>query len=116
MKIALAARDYAAIYVMVHAGLRVEEAAALTVDDLCFARGAWEVRVAKGRGNKDRIAPMGPRLSRSLRRYLKARDALVPTDTGTPPFIFFPRRRAPASPRAPYGAGSTGGSGRRPRQ
>jgi integrase len=69
MKIALAARDHAAIYAMVYAGLRIEEAAALTVDDLSFARGAWEVRVAKGTGNKERIVPMGPRLRRSLRRY-----------------------------------------------
>ncbi len=89
MKIALAARDHAAIYAMVYAGLRIEEAAALTVDDLAFARGAWEVRVAKGKGNKERIVPMGPRLRRSLRRYLKARDALVLANTGSPlPHLF----------------------------
>ncbi len=34
--------------------------------------------MAKGKGNKERLVPMGPRLRRSLRRYLKARDALTP--------------------------------------
>jgi hypothetical protein len=49
---------------------------ALTVEDLSFTRGAEEVRVAWGKGNRERLVPMGPRLRRSLRRYLKARDAL----------------------------------------
>jgi site-specific recombinase XerD len=38
---------------------------ALTVDDLSFARGAEEVRVARGKGNKERLVAMGPRLRRS---------------------------------------------------
>ncbi len=64
---------------MIYAGLRIEEATALMVDDLSFARGAEEIRVAKGKGNKERLVPMGPRLRRSLRRYLRQRDALNPT-------------------------------------
>ncbi len=78
IKGALAARDHAAFSTMIYAGLRIEETTALTVEDLSFARGAEEVRVAKGKGNKERLVPMGPRLRRSLRRYLKARDALTP--------------------------------------
>ena len=74
---AIAARDHAAFSTMIYAGLRIEEATALTVDDLSFTRGAEEVRVAKGKGNKERLVPMGPRLRRSLRRYLRQRDALV---------------------------------------
>lgn len=49
---AIAARDHAAFSTMIYAGLRIEEATALTVDDLSFARGAEEVRVAKGKGKK----------------------------------------------------------------
>jgi integrase/recombinase XerD len=79
---ALAARDHAAFSAMIYAGLRIEETTALTVDDLTFARGAEELRVARGKGNKERLVPMGPRLRRSLRRYLKARDALVPAGEG----------------------------------
>jgi site-specific recombinase XerD len=62
---------------------------ALTFDDLSFARGAEEVRVAKGKGNKERLVPMGPRLRRSLRRYLSARDMLLPADVEAPlPYLF----------------------------
>ena len=79
---ALALRDHAAFSVMVYAGLRIEEAASLRAEDLSFARGAEEVRVARGKGNKERIVPMNPRLKRSLRRYLKARESLVDPDRG----------------------------------
>ena len=86
---ALAARDHAAFSTMIYAGLRIEETTALTVDDLSFARGAEEVRVARGKGNKERVVPMGPRLRRSLRRYLRQRGALVPTEVGSPlPHLF----------------------------
>lgn len=74
---ALAARDHAALSVMIYAGLRIEEATALTVDDLTLARGEEEIRVARGKGNKERIVPMSPKLKRSLKRYLKVRDRLL---------------------------------------
>jgi integrase/recombinase XerD len=74
---ALAARDHAAISAMVYAGLRIEETTALTLGDLSFARGEEEVRVARGKGNKERVVPMSPKLGRSLKRYLKVRDELV---------------------------------------
>lgn len=73
---ALAARDHAAFSAMIYGGLRIEEATALTVGDLSFPRGAEDVRVARGKGDKERVVPMGPRLKRSLRKYLKARAAL----------------------------------------
>jgi integrase/recombinase XerD len=79
---ALAARDHAAFSTMIYAGLRIEETTALTVDDLSLARGAEEVRVARGKGNKERLVPMGPTLRRSLRRYLRVRDALIPAGAG----------------------------------
>src|SRR5215217_1657435 len=74
---ALAARDHAAFSAMIYAGLRIEETTALTLEDLSFARGEEEVRVAKGKGNKERVVPMSPKLRRSLKRYLKVRDELV---------------------------------------
>ncbi|QIN81119.1 tyrosine-type recombinase/integrase (plasmid) [Rubrobacter marinus] len=85
---ALALRDHAAFSVMVYAGLRIEEAASLRVEDLSFSRGAEEVRVARGKGNKERIVPMNPRLRRSLRRYLKARSALLGLVAGDPGDLF----------------------------
>ncbi len=74
---------------MIYAGLRIEETTALTVEDLSFARGDEEVRVARGKGNKERLVPMGPRLRRSLRRYLKARSTLTVADADSPlPHLF----------------------------
>src|SRR5215207_7987058 len=72
----LAARDHAEFCAMVYAGLRIEETA-LTLEDLSFVRGEEEVRVASGKGNKERVVPMSPKLGRSLKRYLKVRDELV---------------------------------------
>jgi integrase/recombinase XerD len=82
---ALAARDHAAFSAMIYAGLRIEETTALTVEDVSFSRGEEEVRVARGKGNKERVVPMSPKLRRSLRRYLKVRDDLVPTGQMLPP-------------------------------
>jgi integrase/recombinase XerD len=74
---ALAARDHAAFSAMIYAGLRIEETTALTLEDVSFVRGEEEVRVARGKGNKERVVPMSPKLGRSLKRYLKVRDGLV---------------------------------------
>ncbi len=71
---ALAARDHAAFSAMVYAGLRIEETTALLTGDVSFDRGEEEVRVAKGKGNKERVVPMSPKLKKSLRRYLKVRE------------------------------------------
>jgi site-specific recombinase XerD len=81
---AIAARDHAAFSTMNYADLRIEEVTALTVDDLSLARGAEEVRVAKEKGNKERLVALGPRLRRSLRRYLRQRDVLMPADVKAP--------------------------------
>src|SRR5215216_7796840 len=74
----LAARDHAAFSAMIYAGLRIEETTALTLEDLSFARGEEEVRVAKGKGNKERVVPMSPKPRRSLKRYVKVRNDIVP--------------------------------------
>jgi site-specific recombinase XerD len=82
---ALTARDHAAFSAMVYAGLRIEETTALTLGDLSFVRGEEEVRVARGKGNKERVVPMSPKLGRSLKRYLKVRDELVvPAEVSLP--------------------------------
>jgi site-specific recombinase XerD len=85
LAVALAARDYAAFSAMVYAGLRIEETTALLVEDLSFGRGEEEVRVARGKGNKERVVPMGLKLKRSLRRYLAEREALLSPEGGPLP-------------------------------
>ncbi len=81
---ALAARDHAAFSAMVYAGLRIEETTALTVEELSFSRGEEEVRVARGKGNKERRVPMSPKLRKSMRRYLRLRDELLPNGSSSP--------------------------------
>jgi site-specific recombinase XerD len=83
--VALAARDHAAFSTMIYAGLRIEETTALLVEDLSFGRGEEEVRVARGKGNKERVVPMGPKLKRSLRRYLAERETLLSPEGAPPP-------------------------------
>ena len=88
---ALAARDHAAFSVMIYAGLRIEETTALGTGEVFFSRGEEEIRVAKGKGNKERVIPMSPKVKRSLRRYLKLREDLVAAgDPGEapPPHLF----------------------------
>ena len=87
---ALAARDHAAFSVMMYAGLRIEETTSLTVEDLSFSRGEEKIRVARGKGNKERLVPVSPKLKRSLRRYLKVREELSPAGAGKspPPHLF----------------------------
>jgi integrase/recombinase XerD len=85
---ALAARDHAAFSAMIYAGLRIEETTALILEDLSFSRGEEQVRVAKGKGNKERMVPMSPKLKRSLKRYLKVRDDTVPAGKTSPPHLF----------------------------
>ena len=96
-KAALAARDHAAFSAMIYAGLRIEETTALLTGDFSFGRGEEEVRVAKGKGNKERVVPMSPKLKRSLRRYLKVREDLVATGEpgeAPPPHLFLNEKGA----------------------
>lgn len=85
---ALAARDYAAFSIMMYAGLRIEETTSLTLEDLSLDRGKEEIRVARGKGNKERVVPMSPKLKRSLRRYLKVRDQLLSPASDPFPHLF----------------------------
>jgi site-specific recombinase XerD len=77
---ALAARDHAAFSVMIYAALRIEETTALTVEDLSLVRGEEEIRVARGKGNKERVVPMNPKLKRSLKRHLGVRGHLISSE------------------------------------
>jgi len=76
-KRALAARDHAAFSAMTYTGLSIEEPTALSVADLDFSRGEEQIRVARGKGNKERRVPMSPKLKKSLRRYLRMRKELI---------------------------------------
>lgn len=66
-------RDRALLEVFYSAGLRLAEATALGVHDLDLAGGF--VRVARGKGGRGRVAPLGASAVAALRAYLETRRA-----------------------------------------
>jgi integrase/recombinase XerC/integrase/recombinase XerD len=82
----LEVRDRAMLELAYACGLRAEEIRGLRVDDVDFEGEAVRVR---GKGNKERVVPIGEPAQRALRRYLDtARVALVGRgDTEAPLFV-----------------------------
>jgi len=71
---ALALRDAALFEVLYGAGLRVSEACALDATDLERDRyGTWTVTVARGKGGKRRIVPLGDAAARAIAAWQAAR-------------------------------------------
>jgi integrase/recombinase XerD len=69
-------RDRAILEVFYSTGIRLEELCALTVFDADLQGGM--IRVNKGKGQKDRVVPMGRHAVRCLREYItKARPRLT---------------------------------------
>jgi len=69
-------RDRAILEVFYSTGIRLEELCALTVFDADLAGGM--IRVNKGKGQKDRVVPMGRHAVKCLREYItKARPRLT---------------------------------------
>jgi site-specific recombinase XerD len=66
-------RDRALLEVLYSSGLRLAEVAALGVHDLDLSAGF--VRVARGKGGRGRVAPLGASAVEALRAYLDARRA-----------------------------------------
>jgi integrase/recombinase XerC len=69
-----AARDRAILEVLYGSGLRVSEVCGMDVDDVDLAAGAARVL---GKGNKERLVPLGSPCITALRRWLDVRGSLV---------------------------------------
>jgi integrase/recombinase XerC len=69
-------RDLALAEVLYGSGLRVSEALTLSVDDVRTDRGFVRVR---GKGNKERLAPLSEAAKERLVEYLRVRHELSPT-------------------------------------
>lgn len=69
----LAARNYAIAQLMLQAGLRVGEVAALRVGDITMSDRSGSVRIRHGKGLKAREIPLNATARRALRQFLEER-------------------------------------------
>lgn len=78
----LALRDRALLEVLYGTGARISEAVGLDVDDLDLVDGVVRLR---GKGNKERLVPLGSFARDAVQEYLvRARPGLVSAGRGTP--------------------------------
>lgn len=78
----LGVRDRAILELLYGAGLRVSEACRLDLEDLHLMTTEGTVRVRGGKGDKDRIVPLGRAAITALGCYLKQRSQLRHPKTG----------------------------------
>jgi integrase/recombinase XerC len=71
----LAARNYAIVQLMLQAGLRVGEVAALRITDITMNDRSGSVRIRHGKGLKARDAPLNATARRALKQHLERRQA-----------------------------------------
>lgn len=82
------ARLVALVEILYAAGLRVSEVAALTVGAIQRGpEGVGRMLLVRGKGNKERLAPLSPPARAALAEWLAIRAAQVPKDKPTP-FVF----------------------------
>ena len=74
-----AVRDRAILETLYSAGLRVSELVGLNDGDLDFPAGIVRIR---GKGKKERLAPIGSYAARALKRWLEMRNALATRKDG----------------------------------
>lgn len=68
------ARNHSLIELLYSSGLRVSEAMNIKVNDINFSRNSLRVL---GKGNKERVVPIGSKAIESLRNYIKLRNILA---------------------------------------
>lgn len=90
----LAVRDLALLELLYASGLRISEACGLLIDDVDMERSTVRVR---GKGNKERVVPMGAPAATALAAWLDVRDQLV--TGGSPSTVFLGQRGGALDPR-----------------
>jgi integrase/recombinase XerC len=90
----LALRDKAIMELFYSSGLRLSELAGLCWNQLDLASGLVSV---KGKGNRERMVPVGRKAVDALHEWRKARATLAPYDQ---PAVFVSQRGSPISTRA----------------
>jgi integrase/recombinase XerC len=74
----IAARDRALVELMYSSGLRLAETVGLDIHDINWDEGLVHVRA--GKGNKDRVLPVGSYALTAIRAWLKERNVLASAD------------------------------------
>lgn len=90
-----APRDYAIMQLMLRAGLRVHEVAALRLSDVVATRRGMSIEVRSDRRGGERIVPLNSLAARALREYLPTRPAIPRVD-----HLFLSQRGQPLSLRS----------------
>ncbi len=87
-------RDTAMLELLYSSGLRVSELTGITINDINFD---LEIIKVKGKGNKERIVPVGKKALDAINEYLKIRKNLkMPVNTS---HLFLNKYGKPLSPR-----------------
>jgi site-specific recombinase XerD len=90
-------RDYLMVGLLYVSGLRRSELASLTLSQLDLSRGLMTVT---GKGNKQRVVPVGEAAVGDIRQYLALRSELLTLSNTTEDRIFLNRRGSPLSVRS----------------
>ncbi|MCJ7497587.1 MAG: tyrosine recombinase XerC [candidate division Zixibacteria bacterium] len=78
-------RDRAIIEILYNTGIRLSEISSLRIEDVDFQTG--EIRVL-GKGNKERIVPLGENASRTLVEYLDSKDKVGKSNNQENDYLF----------------------------
>jgi len=81
-------RERASVSLMLYAGLRVAEVAALDLDDIIIKERSGTVRIRSGKGDKERVVPINLPIRKALASWLDVRPASVST-------ALFPGKNSP---------------------
>jgi len=90
------ARDAAILELFYSTGMRLGELLGLRADDL---NGEDRTVKVTGKGNKQRILPIGSRAMEALHLYLGVREDLLVPERGDPGTLFVTKRGKPMSPK-----------------
>ena len=94
MSAALAHRDKALLETLYGCGLRVSELCGLRISRLHFEEGF--VRVV-GKGDKERLVPIGPEAVRRIRQYMEGERIHLPVNAKAQDILFLNHRGGPLS-------------------
>lgn len=89
-------RDYALLETLYATGARISEVVGLKLDDVDLADAVPLVHLI-GKGNKERVVPLGSYAKKSLRAYISESRPLMITPGNDNPFLFVNLRGKPLS-------------------